>query len=145
MRSWDAFSRQPPRDLAKALSRSVLVKDPVHDRAWNDDRPAGWTWRSAWTGRLDVLRDEALELVDGNETLTPRRLHRVDGRDKSPVDRGDAHAESLSRLAAAIGEAPNLLSLSEIEMRKRPRSGRVVLTTSALPAPFSPCAQGVVQ
>jgi hypothetical protein len=124
----------------------VLVIDPVDDGGWKDDRASGRTSRGAWARLLDVLRDEALELVDRNQTLTPRRLHGAHGRDKSPVDGRDAHTERLSRLAAAVGETPNMLSLSEIEMRKRRwPSADLALIPPPLPPPLSSRAQGVVQ
>jgi integrase len=52
------------------------------------------------TTGLDVLIEEALEFVNGDQALTPGRLHGVDRRHDSAVDRGDADAEGLSRLLA---------------------------------------------
>lgn len=126
VRRRNAIGREGPGDVSKGPRGSVLTTDPVDDRAWEHDRASGRTSRRARAGRLDVLRNEALEFVDRNETLTPRGLDRVDRRHNSAVDRGDAYAESLSRLAATIGEAWNVRSLSQLEMRERRRpSGRL--------------------
>ena len=124
MRRRNAIGREGPGDVSKGPRGSVLTTDPVDDRAWEHDRASGRTSRRARAGRLDVLRNEALEFVDRNETLTPRGLDRVDRRHNSAVDRGDAYAESLSRLAATIG----------VE-RTEPLAAREAGATTALGSP----------
>lgn len=119
MRPRNAVGREGPGDVSEGTTGCVFTTDPVDDPAWEHGGASCETSGGAWPGRLDVLRDEALEFFDRNETLTPGRLHRVDRRHDSPVDCGDAYAEGLSRLAAAVGDAPNLLSLAEVKMRSR--------------------------
>jgi hypothetical protein len=79
---------------------------------------------------LDVLMEEALELVDGDQSLTPRRLDGIDRCHDPAVDRGDADAEGLGRLFAAVRQALDAAGLLELDTADRPAPRRRDLVPS---------------
>lgn len=70
-------------------------------------------------GRLEVLTQEAYELDARNQPLPPRRLDGVQSGDDAAVDGGDADAERLGRLLAAVGEPLSLDHLPQLARRRR--------------------------
>ena len=81
---------------------------------------------------LDVLAEEALELVDGDQSLTPGCLHGVDCCHDSAVDRGDADAEGLRGLFAGVGQALDAARLVKLDTsgRRALRSGDLMPSCS---------------
>ncbi|HKI22798.1 MAG TPA: hypothetical protein VKA24_05210 [Gaiellaceae bacterium] len=62
--------------------------------------------------------EEALELGARDQPLAPGRLHRAHGRNDAAVDGGDADAERLGGLLAAVGEAVGPLDLLKLSGRR---------------------------
>jgi hypothetical protein len=83
---------------------------------------------------LEVFPNEPLELVDGDEPLTPWCLDRAHGGNEVAIDRRDADAEGLGGLLAAVGEALDLMDLAQPIARIR---ADLLLASVVPPLPFA--------
>jgi hypothetical protein len=101
-------------DLAETPTARILQLDPIDDARRQRRRPARRPLLRASTRRLEVLPNESLELCDGNEPLTPRRLDRAHSGDEAAIDRRDANAERLGSLLAAVGEAIDIANFVQL-------------------------------
>src|SRR6266508_2409598 len=83
---------------------------------------------------FEVFTEEALELGDRDQPLTPGRLDRVHGGNEAAVDRRDADAERLGCLLAAVGEPLGLDDLLQLAGRRLDelRLGTVVAESLSL-------------
>ena len=111
---WDAVGVQGTGDLGEPAATRIFETDPLDHFLGEHRRPAGGMIGWAAAGGLAVDAQEAIELVDGDKTLTPGQLDRVDGWDDMAVDRGDTHAERFGRLPARVGEPFDLPGLSQL-------------------------------
>lgn len=75
------------------------------DAVWKAWRAPGRAREGTRMPGLEMLVDEPLEFVDGDQVLAPGRLHGVERRHDAAVDRRDADAEGLRGLLAAVGQA----------------------------------------
>jgi hypothetical protein len=87
MRGRHTLGRKRASDFGKASAATVLQLNAVDDCTRKRLRTAGWTPWFHRSSRLDVLPKEPFELVNRDEPLTPRQLHRLDGRYEPSVDR----------------------------------------------------------
>jgi hypothetical protein len=98
----------------EAPTARILEFDPVDDFLRQRRHPAGGASTRASTRRLEVLPNESLELSDGNEPLSPRRLDRAHSGDEAAINRRDANAERLGSLLAAVGEALDIANFVQL-------------------------------
>jgi hypothetical protein len=118
VRRRDAVRVECAGDVGEAPAAGVLEAD-VLDDAPREGRRAPWCpVLAGFPGQFEVLVEEAFELCVGDQPLSPRRLHRAHGRDDATVDRGDADAEGLGRLLAAVGETLGLDDLLQLARRR---------------------------
>jgi hypothetical protein len=96
----DAVLVELPRDLGESPAACVPEADPLDDASRKRRRSTGTTSRRPTACGLTVLLQDALELVDGDEPLTPGQLDGLDRRNNPAVDGGDAHPERFGGLAA---------------------------------------------
>jgi hypothetical protein len=141
MRGGDALVVERSSDLAEAATSRIFELDAGDDRT----RKRGWAsgGPAVRTGpaRLDVFLDEPLELVNGNEPLTPRQLRRLDGRHDSPVDCRDADTQGFGGLSAGVGETRDLTGLGKLVGPSSRQLGYPALRTAlSLSTPFPSCA-----
>jgi hypothetical protein len=113
MRSRDPIHGQTVGDLGKRPAARVLKTDPRDNRLGEYRSTSSQTSRRPRTADLHVGGQKRLKLSNRDQPLTPRRLHRIDQRDNAPVDRGNADAEGVGRLLAAVGKSLDLFDLSQ--------------------------------
>jgi hypothetical protein len=119
-------SVEPARDLTQTLGSGVLGLDPLADALRNRDRAtrtrAGLRLAS---GRPASFPDHALQLVDRDQSCTPRHLDRLNQRQDASVEGGAADAECFRGLCARVGEPLDACRLADDLARsgRRPVSG----------------------
>jgi hypothetical protein len=93
------------RDLTEAPSGLTLSANMVDDVGREDLRSSLSCRRCGCASGSSPFRDESLELIDGDESRSPRHLDRLDQRQDSVVERRAAHSQRRGRLRAGVGEA----------------------------------------
>jgi hypothetical protein len=115
MGGWHAVVREAASDLAQCSTVRVLEPHAVDDVLRKRRRASGRTGSGSRACRFEVLAEEALEVIDGDQPLAPRGLDGVYARHDPAIDRRDANAESLGRLSTAVREALDRAGLAELD------------------------------
>lgn len=105
MRRRHLIAIEPARNLTQAFASGVLVPDPVDDARRNRG-PAPWArpWLLPCSSRSASLCNQALQLVDRNESRAPRHLNGLNQREDASVEGGAADPERFRRLRARTGQ-----------------------------------------
>lgn len=112
---WHAVGREVASDLTQCSTVRVLEPYAVDNMLRKRRRTSGRTGSSRRTCPFELLAEEALDFVDGDQPLTPGGLDGVYARHDSAIDRRDADAESLGRLPTAVREALDRAGLAELD------------------------------
>jgi hypothetical protein len=90
----------------------VLGADVVDEFRRDDARPSPLRPLSRRLSRPSLLGDQSLELVDGDESRSPRHLDRLDQRQDASVERRAADSDGRGRLRARVGESLDMRLLA---------------------------------
>jgi hypothetical protein len=124
-------------DLPERPTGFALVSDAVDDFRRQRLRPPALVWRSRRASCLPPLRDEPLNLVDGNESRSPWHLDCLDQRKDTAIERRAAHAEGRGRLSARVDQPLDARRLSDNVDRCCGRIGNRVAADLLASAPPS--------
>lgn len=100
----DSLIVEVARDLAEAPSSLALSSDVGNEVRRENLRPSSLGRRYPCVSP-PPLGEQSLELVDGDESRSPRHLDRFDQWEHAAVEGGAAHAERCGRLRARVGES----------------------------------------
>jgi hypothetical protein len=101
-------SGEASRDLSEASAAGAFGSDSFNDVGLDGCPAPGPCPRLRFpTSWAATLRQDPLELVDGNEPRPPRHFDRLDQRQDAAVEGRAADAERLRSLRARVGEPLN--------------------------------------
>jgi hypothetical protein len=129
------------RDLGEALPPPLLVADARNDLG-RKTCPTARTreHRRCCLGPLPPRGQEALELVDGDETCAPVHLHGLDEGEDAPVEGRAADAERFGRPRLGVGEPLHLGHLADDHASVACAARRRRVAVRVLPAAAEPTA-----